>query len=57
MKQNPMTTFPSTLFSLKSIAARTRLLFGGPGVEPRFAARVGGSTLAGNPVEAADLLS
>jgi DNA-binding transcriptional MerR regulator len=42
---------------LKSIASRTRLLFGGPGVDPRFATRVGGSTLAGTPVEAADLLS
>jgi|tagenome__1003787_1003787.scaffolds.fasta_scaffold20959341_6 DNA-binding transcriptional MerR regulator len=42
---------------LKSIAERTRLLFGGPGVDPRFAARVGGETLVGSPVEAADLLS
>ncbi len=42
---------------LRSIAGRTRLAFGGPGVDPRLAARVGGETLVGDPVEAADLLS
>jgi DNA-binding transcriptional MerR regulator len=42
---------------LERIAAATRLVFGGPGVPSRLAARVGGELLAGDPVEAAAQLS
>jgi MerR family transcriptional regulator, light-induced transcriptional regulator len=42
---------------LKAIASGTHLHFGGPGVDARFAARVGGGVLGGDPVEAASRLS